>query len=45
MVRKVLLIVALVIVAFSLIGCQAIQGLGRDIEWIGQKSEEVLDNT
>lgn len=42
MVRKILLIVALVVVVFSLIGCQAIQGLGRDIEWIGKRSEEIL---
>ena len=45
MIRKIILIFALGIVTFSLIGCQAMQGLGRDIEWIGQKTEEILNNS
>lgn len=45
MTRKIFLIVALAAFIFSLIGCKAIQELGRDIEWIGGKTEEILDNT
>jgi predicted small secreted protein len=41
MVRKVFLIVALVIVLFSLLGCQTIQDLGEDIKWMGKKGAEL----
>ncbi len=43
MAKKLLLIVALIILTFSMIGCQTVQGLGRDIEWTGEKGAEVLD--
>ena len=43
MVRKVLLVVALVIVVFSLVGCQTVQGLGEDIKWTGEKAAEIVD--
>jgi len=42
MVRKVLLVIALIVVSFSLIGCQTVQGLGEDIKWTGEKGAEVL---
>ena len=35
MLRKVLLIFVLAVVVLSLAGCQTIQGVGRDITWIG----------
>ncbi len=35
MLRKVLLIVVLAAVILSLTGCQTVQGLGRDITWLG----------
>ncbi len=43
MVKKALLLVALVILVFSLIGCQTVQGLGGDIKWTGEKGAEVLE--
>ncbi len=44
MVRKMLLIAALVVVVFSLAGCQTVQGIGGDIKWTGEKGAEILDN-
>jgi len=41
--RKVLLVIALVVVVFSLVSCQTVQGIGGDITWIGEKGAEVLD--
>lgn len=43
MVRKVLLVIALIVVSFSLIGCQTVQGLGEDIKWTGEKGAEILE--
>lgn len=43
MIRRVLLVVALVIVVFSLVGCQTVQGLGEDIKWVGEKGSELVD--
>ena len=43
MVRKVLLVAALIVMVFSLMGCQTVQGIGADIQWIGQKSEEAIE--
>ncbi len=43
MVRKALLAVVLIVMMFSLIGCQTVQGLGEDVKWVGEKGAEVLD--
>lgn len=43
MVRKVLLVLALVVVVFSLVGCSTVQGLGEDIKWTGEKAAEIVD--
>ena len=43
MVRKVFLVVALIVLIFSLIGCQTVQGLGEDIKWTGEKGAEILE--
>lgn len=43
MVRKVLLLVVLIVVVFSFIGCQTVQGLGEDIKWTGEKGAEVIN--
>lgn len=43
MVRKVLLVLALVVVLLSLIGCQTVQGLGEDITWLGEKCSELVE--
>ena len=43
MIRRVLLLVALVIVVFSLLGCQTVQGIGEDITWVGEKGSELVE--
>jgi predicted small secreted protein len=43
MVRKVILVVALIVMVFSLVSCQTIQGIGADIKWIGEKGEDALE--
>jgi len=42
MVRKILVVIALTVVVFSLIGCQTVQGLGEDIKWAGEKGAELV---
>lgn len=42
MVRKLLLVFALTVVLLSFAGCQTIQGIGRDIEWVGEKGSEIV---
>ncbi|MHC4557705.1 MAG: hypothetical protein ACYTFW_11250 [Planctomycetota bacterium] len=43
MVRRVLLVVALIFIVFSLVSCKTVQGIGGDIKWIGEKSEEAIE--
>ncbi len=43
MIKKVLLIVIFVVLAFSIVGCQTVQGVGGDIKWTGQKTAEILE--
>jgi len=43
MVKKILLLVALIVVMFSLISCQTVQGIGGDIKWTGEKFAELLE--
>ena len=43
MFRKVLLIFALIVVLFSLFGCQTIAGLGRDITWTAEETGNLLE--
>ena len=43
MFRKVLLIFALIVVLFSLVSCQAIAGLGRDITWTAEETSNLLE--
>ncbi len=43
MIRKVLLLLALIAVVFSLVGCNTIQGLGEDIKWTGEKAAEIVE--
>ena len=42
MLKKALLVVALIVVVFSSVGCHTVQGLGEDIKWTGEKGAEVL---
>jgi predicted small secreted protein len=43
MARKILLILALLVMVVSLVGCQTVQGVGRDITWTGEAGAEVVD--
>ncbi len=43
MIKKVVLVVVLIILAFSLISCQTVQGIGGDIKWTGEKAAEIVD--
>jgi len=43
MVKKTLLLVLLIVLMLSLIGCQTVKGIGSDIEWVGEKGAEVID--
>jgi len=43
MVKRVLLMIALAVVAFSIIGCKTVQGIGGDITWLGKKGEQVVE--
>jgi len=43
MVKRTLLLIALLIVAFSLLGCQTAKGVKEDAQFIGDKTYEVLD--
>ena len=43
MVRKVLLAVASIVLLLSSIGCHTVQGVGRDITWVGEKVGEVFE--
>ena len=43
MLKKTLLVIALIVVVFSSVSCQTVQGLGEDIKWTGEKGAEVLE--
>jgi predicted small secreted protein len=43
MLKKMLLTAALIALVFTLVGCQTVQGLGKDLEWMGQKMGETVD--
>ena len=45
MLRKIILVVTLFITAFSLLGCQTIQGFGRDMSWLGGQLSGETDDT
>lgn len=42
MVKKVLLVIALVVLVFAVFGCKTVQGIGGDITWLGKKSEQAI---
>ena len=43
MAKKVLLLIALIVLLFSLVSCQTVQGVGGDITWMGEKGAETLE--
>lgn len=43
MAKKIILSIILVIVVFSQIGCQTLQGVGGDLQWSARKCAGVLE--
>jgi predicted small secreted protein len=43
MFKKALLLLFLVVLLFALTGCQTVQGIGGDIQWLGEKGAEILE--
>lgn len=43
MAKKTLLLVALLVVMLSLIGCHAAKGLKEDVQFIGDKTLEIVE--
>jgi len=43
MIRKVLIMMVLIAMLFSLVSCQTVQGIGADIQWVGEKGEEAIE--
>jgi len=43
MIRKVLIVVFLVSMLFSLASCKTVQGIGKDIQWVGEKGEQAIE--
>lgn len=43
MVKKILLMIALVVLTFSLFGCETFKGLGRDIQSAGEAVEDTAE--
>ena len=41
--KKVLIVAVLVVMLFSLVSCQTVQGIGKDIQWIGEKGEQAIE--
>jgi predicted small secreted protein len=44
MLKKIMLVVALVMIALAFAGCQTVQGIGEDITWTGRAGAEVMNN-
>ena len=42
MAMKVLLVLVLIVVSAFVLGCNTVQGVGRDIEWVGEKAAEMV---
>jgi len=43
MLKKILMVAILAAFLAFLTSCQTVQGAGKDIQWMGEKSEEALD--
>ncbi|MEJ2702517.1 MAG: hypothetical protein P8Z79_08760 [Sedimentisphaerales bacterium] len=43
MVRRLLLVLALAMMIFSLLGCQTVQGIGKDITSVGKAGEKLIE--
>ena len=42
MFKRMLLVTILLVSIVALLGCNTVQGIGEDIQGVGEKSEEVL---
>ncbi len=42
MLKRIILAAVLLVLMVILLGCNTVEGMGKDIEWVGQKGEEVL---
>lgn len=42
-IRKVLIVVFLVSMLFSLSSCKTVQGIGKKIQWVGEKGEQAIE--
>ena len=43
MVRRLLLVLVLAMMTFSLLGCQTVQGIGKDITSAGKAGEKLIE--
>ncbi len=43
MAKKLLLVVALVVVSILLVGCQTVAGLGSDITWTAETTADMIE--
>lgn len=43
MFKRLFLVIALAMLIFSLMGCQTVQGIGKDITSIGEAGERALE--
>jgi predicted small secreted protein len=43
MFKRIFLVMALAIVVFSLMGCQTVQGIGKDITSVGKACEDLIE--
>lgn len=43
MVKNILLLTALIVVMLSLVGCQTAYGIKEDVQFIGDKTVEILE--
>jgi predicted small secreted protein len=41
--RKALIVVVLILMLFSLVSCKTVQGIGKDIQWVGEKGEQAIE--
>jgi predicted small secreted protein len=43
MLRKAILAAILAVLLFNLTGCQTLEGMGKDLEWIGQQMGNAVE--
>ena len=43
MIKRIFLAIALAMLIFSLVGCQTVQGIGKDITAIGEAGERAIE--